>query len=95
MSGRKMDRHRAMAVLNFNYPPLTIQQDPEWAEEMVDMLTEDAGANKRDVCAAHGLMYPPREFMEWYFADDGRELTYGDVLRMHRECAAEAGSWLA
>lgn len=85
MSGRKMDRHRAWAVLSFNYPMATLDDDQEWAEYMVDMLTEDAGADKRGVCAAHGLMYPPREFMEWHFADDGRELTYGDVLRMRGE----------
>lgn len=84
-----MDRHRAMAVLNFNYPLLTLETDPEWVEYMVDMLTEDAGADKRDVCAVHGLMYPPREFMEWYFANDGRELTNGDVRRMHEECGAK------
>lgn len=37
MSGRKMDWWRAYAVLEFNYPSGTIDDDPEWAEEMVEM----------------------------------------------------------
>ena len=70
MSGRKMDRWRAWAVLEFNYPQGTLHDDPEWAEEMVGMLTDDPKADKREMCAAHGLEYPPREFMERYFSDD-------------------------
>ena len=69
MSGRKMDRHRALAVLYYNYPPLTVETDPEWTEEMVMLLTEQS-ADKRTVCEVYGLEYPPEWWMRAYF-DDG------------------------
>lgn len=70
MSGRKMDKHRALAVLYYNYPPLTVETDAEWTEEMVDMLTCDPKADKRAVCEAHNLEYPPEWWMRAYF-DEG------------------------
>lgn len=70
MSGKKMDRHRAMAVLYYNYPVDTIRYDLEWAYEMVDILTADRRADKREVCAAHNLVYPPNWWMRAYF-DEG------------------------
>lgn len=69
MSGRKMDAHRALAVLYYNYPALTVEEDVEWTDYMVEMMTGDPKADKRDVCAAHGLKYPPRRWMERYFAE--------------------------
>ena len=56
--------------------------------------TEDTEADKRDVCAAHGLMYPPREFMEWYFADDGMELKEV-LLDSHSTLSLGSGSLTA
>ena len=70
MSGMKMDKHRALAVLYYNYPALTVETDREWTEEMVEMLTRDRRADKRTVCERHGLRYPPEWWMRAYF-DDG------------------------
>lgn len=70
MSGRKMDRHMALAVLYYNYPPLTVETDPEWTEEMVESMTDDPKADKREVCEARGLEYPPEWWMRAYF-DEG------------------------
>lgn len=69
MSGRKMDRHRALAVLYYNYPTLTVETDPEWTDEMVILLAEQS-ADKRTVCEAYGLDYPPEWWMRAYF-DEG------------------------
>lgn len=69
MSGKKMDAHRALAVLYYNYPVLTVVEDAEWTDYMVEMLTEDPKADKRDVCMSHGLKYPPRWWMELYFGE--------------------------
>lgn len=70
MSGRKMDKHRALAVLYYNYPLLTVETDPEWTEDMVESMTDDPKADKREVCAAYDLVYPPSWWMRAYF-DEG------------------------
>lgn len=66
MSGKKMDRSRALAVLYYNYPTLTVDEDTEWTEYMVDMLCRYSG-DKREACKAHGMKYPPKRWMEEYF----------------------------
>lgn len=85
MSGKKMDRWRAWCVLEFNYPWETIYHDQEWAEEMIEMLTEDSKADKREVCKCHGLKYPPKEYFDWYFKNTDKQLTYADLRRMQAE----------
>lgn len=85
MSGKKMDWRRAYAVLEFNYSSLTVMEDPDWAAEMVDILTADPKADKREVCKAHGLKYPPKKYMDWYFSNTDAILTYDDLREMWKE----------
>lgn len=82
MSGKKMDYWRALCVLEFNYPSGTLCDDPEWVEEMIDMLTDDPKADKREVCKCHNLQYPPKEYFDWYFGNNDKALTYDDLRRM-------------
>jgi len=70
MSGQRMDRHRAIGVLTYNYGGLTLNDDPDWAEEMVEMLTEKSTDGKRSVCSRYGLKYPPKEFWDDFFGND-------------------------
>ena len=64
-----MDRHRALAVLYYNYPFLTVETDYEWVDEMIEFMTDDPKADKREVCNALNLKYPPEWWMRAYFED--------------------------
>lgn len=65
MSGRRMDWHRALGVLVYNYGSGTVHDDPEWAEAMIEYMLGDK--DKREYCRKHGLRYPPKEFWDEFF----------------------------
>ncbi len=59
-------RKQAWAILNYHYSVGTIADDPEWAEEMVDMMVESRMEARR-YCEAHGMTYPPKEWWDMWF----------------------------
>lgn len=70
MSNRgRMTRHQAWGILYYIYSAGTIDDDPEWAEEMVDMMVESRMEARR-YCEAHGMTYPPKEWWDVWFDMD-------------------------
>lgn len=62
----RMTEVQAFGILCYIYPSGTIDDDPEWVDEMVGQMVE-SGMEARRYCLLHGMAYPPKSWWDEWF----------------------------